>query len=136
MFFVVNDIEIASYADGNTRYMVANNVDDLILPLAQESNVLFDWFQNNILKINAGKCHLLVSTNNGVSVSVAGYKIDKSDTEKLSGSTFNKKLTFDDHISDISKIAGGQIPVLARVIPYMEIVKKRRLINAFFHLTV
>ena len=30
-------------------------------------------------------------------------KIDKSDTEKLLGVKFDKKLTFDDHISDICK---------------------------------
>ena len=32
-------------------------------------------------------------------------KIDKSDTEKLLGVKFDKKLAFDDHISDICKKA-------------------------------
>ena len=44
-------------------------------------------------------------------------KIDKSDTEKLLGVKFDKKLTFDDHISDICKKAGRKIYALARVTP-------------------
>ena len=60
------------------------------------------------------------------------FKIDKSDTEKLLGVKFDKKLAFDDHISDICKKAGRKISALARVTQYMGIAKKRILMNAFF----
>ena len=96
MFFTVNDIDIASYEDDSTPYMIADNVDDLITSLEQASNGLFEWFKNNLLKSNADKCHLFVSTNDRVSMNVDGFKIDKSDTEKLLGVKFDKKLTFDD----------------------------------------
>ena len=132
MLFTVNDIEIASYEDDNTPYMIADNVDDLITSLEQASNGLFEWFKNNLLKSNADKCHLLVSTNDRVSVNVDGFKIDKSDTEKLLGVKFDKKLTFDDHISDICKKTGKKICALARVTPYMGTAKKHILMNAFF----
>ena len=112
--------------------MIADNVDDPITSLEQASNGLFEWFKNNLLKSNADKCHLLVSTNDRVSVNVDGFKIDKSDTEKLLGVKFDKKLTFDDHISDICKKTGKKISALARVTPYMGIAKKRILMNAFF----
>ena len=115
-----------------TPYMIADNVDDLITSLEQASNGLFEWFKNNLLKSNADKCHLLVSTNDRVSINVDGFKIDKSDTEKLLGVKFDKKLTFDDHISDICKKAGRKISALVRVTPYMEIAKKRILMKAFF----
>ena len=98
----------------------------------QASNGLFEWFKNNLLKSNADKCHLLVSTNDRVSINVDGFKIDKSDTEKLLGVKFDKKFTFDDHISDICKKAVRKISALARVTPYMGIAKKRILMNAFF----
>ena len=115
LFFTVNDIDIASYADDSTPYMIADDVDGLITSLEQESNGSFEWFKNNLLKSNADKCHLLVSTNDRVSINVDGFKIDKSDTEKLLGVKFDKKLTFDDQISDICKKAGRKISALARV---------------------
>ena len=132
LFFTVNDIDIASYADDNTPYMIADNVDDLITPLEQASNDLFEWSKNNLLKSNADKCHLLLSINDRVSMNLDGFKIDKSDTEKLLGVKFDKKLTFDDHTSDICQKAGRKISALARVTPYMESAKKRILMNAFF----
>ena len=59
LFFTVNDINIASYADINTLYMITDNVDDLIASLDQASNGLFKLFKSNILKSNAeNKCHL------------------------------------------------------------------------------
>ena len=101
LFFTVNDIDIASYVDDNTPYMIADNVGGLITSLEQASNGLFEWLKNNLLKSNADKCHLLVSTNDRVSMNADGFKIDKSDAENYL--KFDKKLTFDDHISDICK---------------------------------
>ena len=95
LFLIVNDIDIASYADDNTPYMIADNADDLITSLEQASNSLFEWYKNNLLNSNADKCHMLVSTNDRVSMNVGGFKIDKSDTEKLLGVRFDKKLTFE-----------------------------------------
>ena len=76
MLFTVNDIEIASYEDDNTPYMIADNVDDLITSLEQASDSFFEWFKNNRLRSNADKYHLLVSANDRVSMNVDGFKID------------------------------------------------------------
>ena len=110
--FTVNDIDIASYADDNTPYMIADNVDDLITSLVQTSNGITECFKNNFLKSNADKCYLLISTNDRVSMNVDGFKIDKSDTETLLGVKFAKKLIFYDHIFDLCKKAGRKISVL------------------------
>ena len=62
LFFVVNDTDIASYADYNTPYMIADNVVNLITSLEQACSVLLEHFQSNLLKSNADKCHLLFSS--------------------------------------------------------------------------
>ena len=132
LFFTVNDVSITSYADDNTSSMIADNVDDLITSFEQASSGFFEWFKNSLLRSNAGKCHLLVSTNDRVNMNVNGFKLDKSDTEKLLGVKLDKKLIFDDQISDICKKAGIEIFFLARVTPYTGIVRKRILMNVFF----
>ena len=70
------------------------NVISQLTILEQASNSLFEWFKNNLLKSNDDKCNLLVSTNDRVSMNVDGFKIDKSDTEKLLGVKFDKKTDF------------------------------------------
>ena len=107
-------------------------MDDLTTSLEKVSNGLFEWFKNNLLKSNANKCHLLVSINDRVSMNVDGFKIDKSDTEKLLGVKFDKKKIFDDQISPICKKSGRKISALARITPYMRIAKKQIPMNAFF----
>ena len=62
LFFNVNDTDIASYADCNTPYMIADNVGNLITSLEQAFSVLLEQFQSNLLKSNADKCHLLFSS--------------------------------------------------------------------------
>ena len=63
---MLKDIDVASYADDNTPFIVENNIDNVIASLEQVSDVLFNWFKNNRLKNNADKCHVLVSTSKPV----------------------------------------------------------------------
>ena len=62
--FTVNDIDIASYADDNTPYMIADNVDDLIISLEETSNSLFEWFKTIFLRSNLTNfiCWLVLMT--------------------------------------------------------------------------
>ena len=41
LFFVVKDIDIASYADDSTPFIVENNIDSVIESLEQVSDALF-----------------------------------------------------------------------------------------------
>ena len=56
LFFVISNIDIASYADDNTPYTAADNIDDLIKSLGEALTALFQWFDNNLLKNNPGEC--------------------------------------------------------------------------------
>ena len=53
--FIINDIDIAKYTDDNIPYNIADKANDLIEPLEEASTVLFQWFDNNLLKSNPDK---------------------------------------------------------------------------------
>ena len=44
-------------------YVIADNIDGIIKSSEEASEILFKWFCDNLIKINADKCHLLVGTN-------------------------------------------------------------------------
>ena len=71
---MVKDIDIASYADDSTPFIVENNIDNVIASLEQVSDALFNWFKNNRLKDNVDKCQVLVSTNKPVGIEIGDYK--------------------------------------------------------------
>ena len=78
-------MDITSYADDNTAYVSAGDTNDVLVSLENTSEALFEWFKNNILKSNADKYHLVVSSNENVSIRVSEYEIRNSVCEKLVG---------------------------------------------------
>ena len=105
MFLIHSDIDIVNFADHNTPYLSAKNVEDVIESLERASVSLFRWFENNLLKVNAHKCHFLVSTSREVSLNVSTFKIKNSDCEKLLGVKLDSKLRFDQHVADLCRTA-------------------------------
>ena len=125
LFLVLKDVDIADFADDNTSFTSANNIGDLIDSQEKASSSLFKWFKDSLFKYNPDKSHLLLSTNEKT-------KIEISDCEKLLGVKIDNELTFDCHVSDMCKKANRKINALARIAPFININKRRILMNSFF----
>ena len=80
---------------------------------------------------NAEKCHLLTSTSEEVSVKIENEIIKNSLQEKLLGIVVDNRLTFEPHVKNLCKKAGQKLHALARIANYMDISKKRSIMNAF-----
>ena len=128
----LKDIDIASYADDSTSFIVENNIDNVVASLEQVSDVFFNWFKNNRLKNNVDKCHVLVSTNKSLGIEIGDYTIDNSECEKLLGVKIDVNLNFNDQITDVCKKASRNISALARVTLFMGLSKRKLLMNVFF----
>ena len=125
LFFIANSMVIANYADDNMPYATANDIDSLLVSLEEASKSLFTWFDNNLMKSNAGKCQLLVSSNEKVTIKIGSHEIANTNCEKLLDVHLDSCLSFDYHVSEIC--------ALARVTSCMSLSKKRSLMNAFFN---
>ena len=95
LLFIINSTDIANYADGNTPYATANDIDSLIASLEEASKSLFTWFDNNLMKSNADKCHLLVSSNEKVIIKIGSHDIANTKREKFLGVHLDSRLSFD-----------------------------------------
>ena len=95
LFFIVNSKDNANYADDNTPYATANDIDGLIASLEEFSKSLFTWFDNHLMKSNADKCHLLVSSNEKVIIKIGGHEIANTKREKFLGVHLDSRLSFD-----------------------------------------
>ena len=82
MFLTDFFFHIASYAGDNTPYVIANDINVVITSLEKASKVLFEWFENNLFKSNADKCHLLVSSSDAVNLRISEYDIKNNECEK------------------------------------------------------
>ena len=84
---------------------------------------MFVWFENNLLKSNADKCHLLVSSNDVINLRGSEYDIKNSEYEKLLGVKFDNKLTFEKHITDICRKTSRKTYALAIIALDMDLSK-------------
>ena len=96
-------------------------------------SVLFEWFENNLLKNRADKCHLLLSSCDGVNLRVSGYDIKNTKCEKLLVVKFDNKLTCEKHITDVCRKASRKTYALARIAKYIDLSKRHMIINVSFN---
>ena len=134
MFLFCNDIEFVSYADDNTPYFIGKTPEEVISQLEKSSKSIFEWFENNRMKANPNKCHLLLSKNKNFETDVNGNRISNTRLEKVLGVTFDNQLNFNHHISKIcinKKISKKHL-ALARVSYYIDQDKRITLLISYF----
>ena len=133
LFLLVDDVNIANYADNNTIHKEHENILDLITSLQDAAAKLFKWFSDNQMKGNTDKCYLLLSKDESSEILTEDSIIESSTCEKLFGIKTDSKLRFDDHIQALCNKANRKLRALARTTPYMDLQKRKALINAFFN---
>ena len=130
-FETAENIDFAGYADDNTPYTYSSKIEQLLTNLQGASEKLFYWFSANNLVANAGKFHLLASSNLLVNICITGTKILNVERVKLLGVNFEGRLNFDYHVNTRFKKANKKYHALARVCNYMDTKKQCVLMNAF-----
>ena len=86
----------------------------------------------NYLKANTGKSHLLLTSRDEASIKIDDTDVKSISSKKLLGVIIDNKLTFNEHVSKLSKKASNKLHALARISKYMTKGKLRIIMNAFF----
>ena len=123
----------ANYADNTTPYSVGSATTEVLENLSGTTKKLFTWFANNQMKANDDKCHLLLSSpDDSPVIQIENSTIKCSKVKKLLGVHIDYKLKLDIHVETICKKAHRKLSALSRITNYMELPKRRILMNAFF----
>ena len=85
LFLCDCETNIINYADDTTLYACEPNMDLVLSKLEKDTSTVFTWFQNNYLKANSGKLHLLTTSNNIQHINVGGNEHSSSKYEELLG---------------------------------------------------
>ena len=119
MFFIIDNIHIACYANDNTPYSVGKSQYDLETKLQKTSAKLFKWLHENGMKANQDKCHFLSSLNINTKFSLPACRLENSDSQKFLGVTIDKKLSFNEHLTNLCDKASKKNQTLARIFLYI-----------------
>ena len=131
LFYFLEGITVAIYADDTTP-LRANKTNDLVTKETENfSEVLFQWFDFNYMKINSGKSHILFSRNDNVSTNIDDNTIISEKKNELLGIILDSKLSFEDHINNLCKKASQKLNALARVAPHLCLEKTKTVMKTF-----
>ena len=114
----------ANYADDTTPYYFGSTTTEVLDNLSCLTKKLFSWFANNQI--------ILSSPEDDIAFQIENSTIKCSKVKKLLGVHIDYKLKFDTHVETICKKAHRKLNALSRITNYMELPKRRILMNAFF----
>ena len=108
------------------------NIDNIINKLESDYSQLITWFDNNCMKANKDKFHLLIPNHDEDVCINIGMKIIKgSMSEKLLGVNIDNNLKFDKHVSILCNKASQKLHALARISRYVSDHKLIILMKSF-----
>lgn len=134
LFFIVQDTNICNYADDNTLHTSDIRIDELMEKLEFAVEKALDWFEHNGMKLNSGKCHLLVCGHKYESMicKIGTAQVIEEHSVKLLGISIDAELTFESHLKSICKKASAKLNALSRLCTILPFYRRKLLMNAFF----
>ena len=111
LFFLLKEIDVCNFADDTTPFFCHENIEVVFDKLETYSDFCISWFEDNFMKLNTDKCHLLVSGHKHERcwARVGSDIIWESNNAKLLGVTIDNELKFDQHISNICMKANRKL---------------------------
>ena len=101
MFFLIDNIDIASYSDDTTPCSVGKSQRDLETKLQKASAKISKWLHENGLEANQDKCHFLSRLDINTKFSLPACMLENSDSQKRLGVTIDRKSNFNEHDTNL-----------------------------------
>lgn len=84
------------------------------------------------MKANHNKYHLFLSTQDKASIQIVNVNVKNSSAKNILEATVENNFKFDMHMENFCKKANIKLNTFARLVNYMDLLKRRTLMNAFF----
>ena len=113
LFLFVSSSNLSNYADDNTFYTSGYNLKVLLNDL----NKVTEWFLENYMVLNAGKCHFMCLGKNteNETFTFKDTIMNNSKEEEILGVIIDNRLTFSSHIRELCKKASQKISALSKI---------------------
>ena len=124
---------MCNFADDTTTYISDESLGNVLKSLEKSSMLAIRWIENNYMRLNTDKCHLIVSSYKYEQVwaSVGKDLIWERNDVKLLGITIDRDLKFDKHVLKLCSKTNQKLSALSRMVKLLSLNKRRTLFKAF-----
>ena len=132
LFLFISNSSLSNYADDNTLYTFRDNLKKIKDNLRNSFDMVHQWFYENYLVLNPGKCHFMCLKNNTENETFLFFNIlmENSKEQIILGVTIDNKLNFKSHISELCKTSSQKIAALSRLSSYLHNSEKKLIFNS------
>ena len=133
LFWINDETYVCNFADDTTFYACDQELESVLRRLEHDSLLAIEWFENNYMKLNSDKCHLLISgfKHQIHWVDIGKDRIWESSCEKLLGINIDRHLRFNLHVKKVCRKASQKLTALGRLSKLLPLHKRRDLFKAF-----
>ena len=130
IFTFILRCNFCNYADDNTLYSTGKDLNQIRRNLEMEFMILHQWFHENHMTFNPGKCLYMVIGSKDLSHEIMLNNNKISNEDKLLGIFLDSKLNFESYIGSLCRKAGQKISALARLKNYLTSDQRNLLLNS------
>ena len=132
LLFLDLESDICNFADDNTLSACDSTIGGVLAKINSDMPRVLRWFRRNEMMVNPDKFQtMFLGYQDKISLMIDGFNILSSDSVKLLGVIIDKKLTFNDHISQMCEKSEGKVKALLRIRKYIDLPKAELLANSF-----
>ena len=132
IFFCIQDVDIAHFADDNSPYVVDRCITEVLNLLENDANKMYKWYEHNWLKPNSDKYHLLLSSHDeNLELTINNDKVKNTSEVKLLGITLDNEFSCIKHVQNICRKASKKLHALYRVCKYITQNPRKVIMKAF-----
>ena len=116
-----------NYADDSNLFTTGTDIQLINQMLLSDFRTINNWFYENFIILNPGKCHLMSigkDTHNEVVFYYDNLILKNSNEEEILGVTIDRKLTFDQHTKKMRRKAGQKLNALLKLSLYLDTNKR------------
>ena len=131
--FFLQDENASNLVDNTRTFPCGQKLENVLKSLEEHSEIAIYCLENNRMKLNTEKCHLLVSgfKKEQTWTKVGHEKIWENTEVKFLSVTSDSNLKFDNHVSKLRSKANRRLSALSRISKFLSFEMRRAPFKAF-----
>ena len=132
LFLFVSNASLSNYAGDNTIYTFGDNLKKIKDNLRSSFGTVHQWFYENYIVLNAGKCNFMCLGNNTENEIFLFHNIlmKNRKEQNILGVIIDNKLNFKSHINEFCKKTSQKVAALSRLSSYLHNSEKKLIFNS------
>ena len=126
LFLFICFSTLSNYADDNNLFATGTDIQLINEMLLSDFMAVKNWFYENVMILNPGKCHFMSVGKDTCDKDVFYYdNLILKNSNEILGVTIDRKLTFHQHIKKMCRKASQKLSALLRLSPYLDTNKRK-----------